>query len=180
MLRGLIIFLVGAGLVALVYTVRPDVPVGHATSRPEQPATPARLASTATTPPISTESAPDAFVADAVEPISSDLHKAAICRGRSKRFDANGARAEFSRKARSVGWGDSYAVRLLSPTGEPMVASEIVLIARMGDGTVENVAMGALRERGVYRATVPTRRSAPISFQVRVSYGEQSVQIPVR
>jgi hypothetical protein len=179
MLRGLITFLVGAGLVGLVYTMRPDVPIGPATSRPEQPATPGRLASTSTGRPISTDPAPDAFVGNTVEPISSNLHKATIRPGRSKRLDANGLRAELAREVRSVGWGNSYAVRLLTSSGEPLVASEIVLVARRGDGTVENVAMGALPERGVYRATLATGRSAPISLQVRVRHGEQSVKIPV-
>ena len=61
-----------------------------------------------------------------------------------------------------------------------MVVAEIVLIAHMADGTVENVAMGALPEPGIYRATVPTRRSAPINLQVRMSYGEKPVKIVVR
>ena len=60
-----------------------------------------------------------------------------------------------------------------------MVVSQIVLVALMADSTVENIAMGALPERGIYRATVPTRRSAPIDLQVRVGYGEQRIKIPV-
>lgn len=180
MLRGLIIFLVGAGLLAVVYTTRPDVPVGSATSRVQQPATPARLASTATTGLVPTGPAPDAFVIDAVKPISSDLDKAPIRPEDAKRLDAHEPRAELARPPRSVGWGDSYAVRLLTSSGQPMIASQIVLIAHMADGTVENVAMGALPERGIYRATVPTRRSAPINLQVRVSYGDQWVEISVR
>ena len=179
MLRGLIIFLVGVGLLAVVYTTRPDVPVGFATSRVQQPATPARLASTATTGLVPTGPAPDALVIDAVKPISSDLDKAPIRPG-AKRLDADAPRAELARTPRSVGWGDSYAVRLLTSSGQPMIASQIVLIAHMADGTVENVAMGALPERGIYRATVPTRRSAPINLQVRVSYGDQWVEISVR
>src|SRR5262245_3224429 len=103
MIRGLIIFLVGAGLLAVVYTTRPDVPVGFATSRVQQPATPARLASTATTGLIPTGPAPDAFVIDAVKPISSDLDKAPIRPG-AKRLDADEPRAELARTPRSVGW----------------------------------------------------------------------------
>ena len=193
MLRGFIVFLFGAGLVALVYTLRPDVPVDSATSRVQQPATPVGSASTGTListgigdglvgsfhrPASSGHQAPDAF---AVKPISSDLHKAAIRPGRSKGFETlMGPRAELVSEPRSVGWGDSYAVRLLNSAGQPMVVSEIVLIARMEDGTVEKIAMGALPERGIYRATVPTRQSAPITLRVRVSYGEQRVEIPVR
>jgi hypothetical protein len=61
-----------------------------------------------------------------------------------------------------------------------MVVTEIVLVARMADGTVENIAMGALPERGIYRATVPSSRSALVNLQVRVKYGEKRVKIPVR
>ena len=178
MFRGLIIFLVGAGLIALVHATQPDVPVGSPTT-PQQPATPARLTSTATTRPIPTGPAPSAFVVGAVEPISLDLDKATIRPEGAKRLEANGPRAELARQ-RWVGRGNSYAVRLLTSSGQPMVVSQIVLIAHMADGTVEKIAMGALSERGIYRATVPTRRSAPTSLQVRVSYGEQWVELPVR
>jgi len=93
---------------------------------------------------------------------------------------ADSPRAELAREPQSVGWGDSYAVRLSTPAGQPMVVTEIVLVARMADGTVENIAMGALPERGIYRATVPSSRSALVNLQVRVKYGEKRVKIPVR
>ena len=180
MLRGLIIFLVGAGLITVVYATRPDSPVSSATSAVQQPTSPARLASTATTGLVPTGPAPSAFAVAGVEPISSGLDTATIRPKGAKRLDADEPRAELARKPQSVGWGDSYAVRLSTSSGRPMVVSRILLIAHMGDGTVENVAMGALPQRGIYRATVPTRRSAPISLQVRVSYGEKWVEVPVR
>jgi hypothetical protein len=179
-LRGLFILMVGAGLIAVVYGIRPDVPVGSATSGVQQPAPSAGVASTATEGLVPTGPTPNAFVIDAVEPISSNLGKATIRPGGAKRLDAGPLRAELAREPRSIGWGDSYAVRLLTSSGQPMAVSRIVLIAHMADGTVEHIAMGALPERGTYRATVPTRRSAPNSLQVRVSYGKQWVQIPVR
>lgn len=89
-------------------------------------------------------------------------------------------RVELAREPRSVGWGDSYTVRVLNPAGQPMVVPEIVLIAHMADGTVERIAMGALSEPGIYRATVPTRRSTPVNLRVRLSYGEKRLEIPVR
>jgi hypothetical protein len=61
-----------------------------------------------------------------------------------------------------------------------MLVTEIVLIVRRADGSVENIAMGALPEPGIYRATVPTRRSSPTNLRVRVSYGGKRVEIPVR
>jgi hypothetical protein len=110
---------------------------------------------------------------------SKPTPKAATPKVTSPRF-AGSPRVELAGEPRSVGWGDSYAVRLLNPAGQPMVVAEIVLIAHMADGTVENIAMGALPEPGIYRATVPTRRSAPINLQVRLRDGEKRVEIPVR
>jgi len=80
----------------------------------------------------------------------------------------------------SRGWGDSYAVRVLDSAGQPMVGAGVFLLARMADGTVENIPMGALTERGTYRGTVPTSRSTPVDFRVRVTTGGRSVEIPVR
>jgi hypothetical protein len=88
-------------------------------------------------------------------------------------------RAELVRGPVSQGWGDSYTVRLLDPAGRPMVVLVVSLMARMADGAVENIAMGALPERGTYRATVPTGRSTPVDLRVRVNTGERFVEIPV-
>ena len=88
-------------------------------------------------------------------------------------------RAELVRGPVSQGWGDSYTVRLLDPAGRPMVVFAVSLMARMADGAVENIAMGALPERGTYRATVPTGRSTPVDLRVRVQTGERFVEIPV-
>jgi len=90
-------------------------------------------------------------------------------------------RAELVRKPVSRGWGDSYAVRLLDPAGKPLVVAEVLLVAHMADGTVENIAMGALPEPGTYRGTVPTGRSTPVDLRVRVRTGDnQFVEVPVR
>jgi len=86
----------------------------------------------------------------------------------------------LARQPVSLGWGKSYAVRLLNPAGQPMAASEVWLVARRSDGTVENIAMGALPELGTYRATLPTRRSAPIDLRVRVRTGDKRVEVPVK
>ena len=88
-------------------------------------------------------------------------------------------RAELVRGPVSRGWGDSYAVRLLDPAGKPMVVTDVLLVAQMADGTVENVAMGALPEPGTYRGTVPTGRSTPVDLRIRVTTGDESVEVPV-
>jgi hypothetical protein len=89
-------------------------------------------------------------------------------------------RAELVRKPVSRGRGDSYAVRLLDPAGKALVVAEIFLVVHMADGTVQNIAMGALPEPGTYRATVPTGRSTPVDLRVRVSTGDRFVEVPVR
>jgi len=70
-------------------------------------------------------------------------------------------------------------VRLLDPAGRPMVVAGVSLVARMADGTVENIAMGALPEPGTYRGTVPTGRSTPVDLRIRVTTGDESVEVPV-
>ena len=93
---------------------------------------------------------------------------------------AGSHRAELVRGPVSRGRGDSYAVRLLDPAGQPIVAADVLLVAHMADGTVEAIPMGALPEPGTYRATVPTDRSTPVALQVRVSTGDKLVVVPVR
>lgn len=89
-------------------------------------------------------------------------------------------RAELVGAPVSRGWGDSYAVRVLDSAGRPMVDANVLLVARMADGTVENIAMGALTEPGAYRGTVPTNRSTPVDLRVRVTTDGGFVEIPVR
>jgi hypothetical protein len=61
-----------------------------------------------------------------------------------------------------------------------MVHASVQLVARMADGTVEKVAMGALTEPGTYRGTVPTSRSTPVDLRLRVTTGDGSVEVPVK
>jgi hypothetical protein len=50
----------------------------------------------------------------------------------------------------------------------------------MADHSVEEIAMGALPEPGMYRATVPTGHSTPVDLRVRVrTTGDKFVEIPV-
>ena len=79
----------------------------------------------------------------------------------------------------SRGWGNSYAVRLLNASGQPVELFGVLLVAHMADGSVENIAMGALPEPGMYRGTVPTGRSTPVDLRVRVRTGDKFIQIPL-
>jgi len=87
--------------------------------------------------------------------------------------------AELTRAPVSRGWGDSYAVRLSNSAGQPVKLSGVLLVAHMADGSVENIAMGALPEPGMYRGTVPTGRSTPVDLRVRVRTGDKFIQIPL-
>ena len=91
----------------------------------------------------------------------------------------NPYRAELTREPVSRGWGDSYVVRLLNSAGEPVELFGVLLVAHMADGSVENVAMGALPQSGMYRGTVPTGRSTPVDLRVRVRSGDKFIEIPV-
>jgi len=92
---------------------------------------------------------------------------------------AGSHRAELVGAPLSRRSGDSYAVRLLDAADRPMVDANVVLVARMADGTVENIAMGALSEPGTYRGTVPTNRSTLVDLRVRVATGGGFVEVPV-
>jgi len=72
-----------------------------------------------------------------------------------------------------------YAVRLADPAGKPLSDAEVLLIARMADGTLENVRMGFVPEQGTYRGILPPVRSAPVDLRIRVITGDKRVEIPV-
>jgi len=88
-------------------------------------------------------------------------------------------RAELVREPVSRGWGDSYAMRLLDPAGRPMIVNDVLLVARMADGSVEKIPMGALPEPGTYRGTIPTGRSTPVELRVRMTTGDESLEVPL-
>jgi hypothetical protein len=135
---------------------RSDRPRSSATVRPS-PSDPAPSKQVASTPP------PEAATPKATPPLF-----------------AQSPRAELVRAPESRGWGLSYAVRLLDLAGRPMAGADVVLVAKMADGTVENIPMGALPEPGTYRGTVPTGRSTPVDLRVRVSTGDKFVEVLVR
>ena len=162
---------------------------------PEETSTPARDAST---PPKQTSAPPKAATgqggsvrprpsatvrpspsASAPSVASAPPPEAATPKATPPRFEGS-PRVELVREPVSRGWGESYAVRLLDPAGRPMAGADVVLVAQMADGTVENIPMGALPEPGTYRGTVPTGRSAPVDLRVRVSTGDKVVEVPVR
>jgi hypothetical protein len=61
-----------------------------------------------------------------------------------------------------------------------MVVTDALLVVRMADGTVEKIAMGTLPEPGTYRGTVPLGRSTPVDLRVRMTTGDESLEVPLR
>ena len=83
-------------------------------------------------------------------------------------------RVELSREP-GTGNG-TYAVRIADPAGKPLGDAEVLLLARMPDGTVENVRMDFYPDHGTYRGSL---RSTPLDVRVRVITGDKRVEIPL-
>jgi hypothetical protein len=128
---------------------------------------------TSASPPATRSAAPRAVHDAAAAPPA-----AATAKATAKHVEKS-YRAELVGDPSSRGWGDSYAVRVLDSAGGPVADASVELVARMADGTVENVAMGALTEPGTYRGTVPTNSSTPADLKVRVTSGGESVEVPL-
>jgi len=98
-----------------------------------------------------------------------------VSRSVSPRF-AGLPRVELSREASSS--GGTYSARIVDPAGKPLPDAEVLLLARMPDGTVENVRMDFYPDRGTYRGSLPTA-SSPVDIRVRVITGDKRVEIPL-
>jgi hypothetical protein len=76
-------------------------------------------------------------------------------------------RGAASRRARARGGitrlGELLCCASLNSAGQQMEVSGILLVANMADGSVEQIAMGAQLEPGLYRGTVATGRSTPVT-----------------
>jgi hypothetical protein len=95
----------------------------------------------------------------------------------SPRF-AGVPRVELSREPGSA--DGTYAVRIIDPAGQPMSNAEVLLMARMPDGTVENVRLDFYPDRGTYRGALPPTSSSPMDLRIRVITGDKRVEIPLR
>jgi hypothetical protein len=98
-----------------------------------------------------------------------------LSRSVSPRF-AGLPRVELSREAGSS--GGTYSARIVDPAGKPLPDAEVLLLARMPDGTVENVRMDFYPDLGTYRGSLPTT-SSPVDIRVRVITGDKRVEIPL-
>jgi hypothetical protein len=80
--------------------------------------------------------------------------------------------------AAAWGHGETYGVRISDPAGGPVVGAEVLLRARMADGTVQSIFLNSGPEPGTYQATVPGG-SAPVDLRVSVMMSGQRVEIPL-
>jgi len=99
-----------------------------------------------------------------------------VSRAISPRF-AGLPRVELTREPGAS--SGAYAVRIADPAGKPLADAEVLLLARMADGTVENVRMGFFPDQGTYRGTLPPTRSAPVDLRIRVITGDKRVEVPL-
>ena len=72
-----------------------------------------------------------------------------------------------------------YSARIVDPAGRPLADADVLLLARMSDGTVENVRMQFAPDRGTYHGALPPTRSSLVDLRVRVLTGDKRIEIPV-
>jgi hypothetical protein len=79
----------------------------------------------------------------------------------------------------SEGRGAAYAVRISDTAGRPLSGAEVMLLARMSDGSVENITLGSGPEPGSYHGAMPSQ-STPVDLRVRVITSDKRVEIPLK
>jgi hypothetical protein len=79
----------------------------------------------------------------------------------------------------SEGRGAAYAVRISDTAGRPLSGAEVMLLARMSDGSVENITLGSGAEPGSYHGALPGQ-STPVDLRVRVITNDKRVEIPLK
>ena len=150
------------------------LPGANSTARPQTDTVPRPQTDTvASIPP-----APPSRVSS---PPSAGIRAPETLRGESSRF-AGVPRVELVRNSLPTadGKADSYVVRLSDPAGRPLAGAEVLLVASMADGTVENIMLGAGPEPGTYAGTSRPSRSVPVNLRVRMTMSDKRIDIPLR
>ncbi|PYM89409.1 MAG: hypothetical protein DME04_26410 [Candidatus Rokuibacteriota bacterium] len=76
------------------------------------------------------------------------------------------------------GPGETYTVRVVDAAGRPLAGADILLLARMADGTAASIPLSSGIEPGTYYGTMPAGRSALVDLRVRVTTNDRRVEIP--
>jgi hypothetical protein len=102
-------------------------------------------------------------------------------RGESSRFPGV-PRVELTRNSLSTpeGKAESYVVRLSDPAGRPLAGAEVLLLARMADGTVESIMLRDGSEPGTYSGASRPTPSAPVDLRVRMTLSDKRIEVPLR
>jgi hypothetical protein len=89
-------------------------------------------------------------------------------------------RVELSRASARApeGQGETYTVRVSDLSGRPLANADILLLARMADGTAASIPLSAGAEPGTYQGTMPSGRSTLVDLRVRVTTSDKRVEIP--
>ena len=129
--------------------------------KPRATASPRQI-SNVTTSPIADTSPPDAVTTRITSPRFLGLPRVEV----------------VGTTAAAWGHGETYGVRISDPAGRPVAGAEVLLRARMADGTVQSIFLNSGPEPGTYQATVPGG-SAPVDLRVSVMMSGQRVEIPL-
>jgi hypothetical protein len=81
--------------------------------------------------------------------------------------------------SREAGANGIYSARIVDPAGRPIADADVLLLARMSDGTVENIMMHFYPDRGIYRGALPATRASIVYLRLRVITGDKRLEIPV-
>jgi cytoskeletal protein RodZ len=102
-------------------------------------------------------------------------------RGESSRFPGV-PRVELTRNSLATpeGKAESYVVRLSDPAGRPLAGADVLLLARMADGTVESIMLRDGLEPGTYSGTSRPTPSAPVDLRVRMTMSDKRIEVPLR
>jgi len=116
----------------------------------------------------------------AISPIASNAAPSAVAtRIPSPRFPGLPA-VEVLETAAASAWaqGERYAVRISDAAGRPLDGADVLLLARMADGTVQSILLQSGSEPGIYQATVPGG-PAPVDLRVGITTSDKRVEIPL-
>ncbi len=80
--------------------------------------------------------------------------------------------------ASEEGQGKVYAVRISDTGGQPLVGADVLLFARMEDGTEESIPLDPGPEPGTYQGTAPPAGS-PVDLRIRVTTSDRRVELPL-
>jgi hypothetical protein len=127
-----------------------------------RPVTPSRPIANITPRPIADTTTPDA----------------AVTRTPSSRFPGLPRVEVVGAAADAWDRGETYAVRISDTAGWPLAGADVLLYARMADGTVRSIPLSSGPEPGTYQATMPGG-SAPVDLRVGITTSDKRVEIPL-